>query len=158
MKKFVLILAAAMALAGCSSSEPAAEEATGPQVSVNEAYILPNGDVAGMFGEVVNAGSEAVKLTGGSAAGVGMVQVHEYIKQGSKDVMQEVPGGLEVPAGGSVQLQPGGYHVMMMDVTADWQVGDSVPVTLTLSDGSSVSVNATVKQREGMDDGSMSMP
>ena len=159
MKRIALMVAAALALAGCSSgSTDTAAESSAPaaQVSVTGAYIMPNGDVAGMFGDVTNAGSEPVKLTGGAAEGVGMVQIHEYVKQGSKDVMQEVQGGLEVPAGGSVQLQPGGYHVMMMDVTADWQVGDTVPVTLDLSDGTSVTVQAEVKQREGMADGSMS--
>lgn len=155
MKKFVLVAVAALALAGCSTEEPAAQT---EGVSVTGAYILPNGDVAGMFGDVVNEGAEAVKLTGGSAPGVGMVQVHEYVKQGTKETMREVPGGLEVPAGGSVELKPGGYHVMLMDVSAQWAVGDSVPVTLNLSDGQSVSVQAVVKQREGMDSGSMSMP
>lgn len=151
MRKFAFVVAV-LALAGCGgSSEPAAQASSAPAVSVNEAYILPNGDVAGMFGEVVNEGADAVTVTGGSAPDVGMVQVHEYVKEGTKEIMREVPDGLEVPAGGSVQLQPGGYHVMMMDVTADWQVGDAVPVTLTFSDGGSVTVQATVREREGMD-------
>lgn len=158
MKKIAMMVVAALALAGCSSgsSEPAASSTPVAQVSVTGAYILPNGDVAGMFGDVANAGSQSVKLTGGSAPDVGMVQIHEYVKDGTTETMKEIPGGLEIPAGGSVALKPGGYHVMMMQVTADWQVGDTVPVTLNLSDGTSVTVQAEVKQREGMADGSMS--
>jgi copper(I)-binding protein len=53
---------------------------------------------------------------------------------------------------------------MLMDVTADWQVGDEVTVTLNLSNGETVEVAAPVKAREGMnpdeatmDEGSMDM-
>jgi periplasmic copper chaperone A len=155
MKKFVFAGVAVLALAGCSSgsSDTAATSAPASPaavIEVDDAYILPNGEVAGMFAEVTNNGTEAVKLTGGSAAGVGMVQIHEYIKEGTKEVMKEVPGGLEIPAGGTVELMPGSYHVMLMDVTADWQVDDEVDVTLDFSNGEQVQVEADVEQREGM--------
>lgn len=155
MKKIAFAAVAALALAGCSSgtSDTAASSAPPSPVAaieVDDAYIMTNGDVAGMFAEVTNNGTEAVKLTGGSAADVGMVQIHEYIKEGTKEVMKEVPGGLEIPAGGTVELKPGSYHVMLMGVTADWQPGDEVDVTLDFSDGQQVSVDADVEQREGM--------
>ena len=79
-----------------------------------------------------------------------MGQIHEYIKEGTKEVMKEVPGGLEVPAGGTVELMPGSYHVMLMNVTADWQPGDEVMVTLDFDNGEQVQVEAEVQQREGM--------
>ena len=157
MKKYVFAAVAVLALAGCSSgsSDTAATSApaTSPAVAVevDGAYIMPNGDVAGMFADVRNNGTEAVKLTGGSAADVGMVQIHEYVKEGTKEVMKEIPGGLEIPAGATVELAPGSYHVMMMDVTADWQVGDEVPVTLDFSNGQQVEVEAEVVRREGME-------
>jgi copper(I)-binding protein len=149
----------ALLLAGCGGGgeEPAATASGAGPVTVEEAYILPNGPVAGMFGEVVNPGPAPVTLVGGSAPEVGMVQIHEYVKEGTKETMREIPGGLEVPAGGSVRLQPGGYHVMLMQVSADWNVGDTVPVTLQLAGGQTVAVEAEVRQREGMD-GAMEMP
>jgi copper(I)-binding protein len=103
-----------------------------------------------MFGTVTNPGSESVAITGGTAPAVGMVQVHEFVKDGNTETMQEVPGGLEVPAGGSVELKPGSYHVMLMDVSEQWAVGDEVTVTLNLSNGQSVEVTAAVRAREGM--------
>lgn len=163
MKKMTITAVAALALVGCSSGAgDTVSESTAPapaasvsasaaeSIEVDDAYILTNGDVAGMFAEVTNEGAEAVRLTGGSAAGVGMVQVHEYIKEGTKEVMKEVPGGLEIPAGGTVQLMPGSYHVMLMKVTQDWQPGDEVMVTLDFSNGEQVQVEADVEQREGM--------
>jgi copper(I)-binding protein len=157
MRKFAIAAIAALALAGCSSSTDAGSAtSTSPtgtaDVAVSGAYILqPAGNVAGMFGMVVNEGDASVKLTGGSAPGAGMVQIHEFVKDGNTETMREVPGGLEVPAGGSVELKPGSYHVMLMDLTATWQPGDTVPVTLNLSDGSTVTVDADVEAREGMD-------
>lgn len=155
------VAALAVGLVGCSSSQSdTAAPSTQPEatVTVNDPWIpQPVGGVAAMFGTAVNSTDAAVTLVGGSAPEVGMVQIHEYIKEGTKEVMREVPGGLEVPAGGSVEFKPGSYHVMMMKVKADWQPGDTVPVTLNLSDGSSFTVDATVKSREGMDMGSDSM-
>ena len=171
MRKLMVALAAAgaLALAGCSSDSASTTESSAPAtdaaVTVTDAWIpQPASDTSAMFGMVSNSGSEAVSITGGSAPDVGMVQVHEFVKEGNKEVMQEVPGGLEIPAGGSVTLQPGGYHVMMMEVSADWQVGDEVPVTLEFTNNETVEVTAVVKAREGMnpdeatmDEGSMDM-
>ena len=169
MRKLMVALAAAgaLALGGCSSDSASTTESSAPAtdaaVTVTDAWIpQPASDTSAMFGMVSNSGSEAVSITGGSAPDVGMVQVHEFVKEGNKEVMQEVPGGLEIPAGGSVELKPGSYHIMMMEVSADWQVGDEVPVTLNLSNGETVEVTAPVKSREGMDpadptEGSMDM-
>lgn len=165
MRKTILVLAAAAAvsLAGCSSGSGDTQSSaapTGATVAVTDAYIpQPASNTSAMFGTVANSGPEAVKITGGSAPDVAMVQVHEFVKQGNTEVMQEVPGGLEIPAGGSVELKPGSHHVMLMDVTADWKVGDEIPVTLTLSNGESVTVTAPVRSREGMnpDEGSTQM-
>lgn len=164
--KTVLALATigVLAVAGCSSDSGSSTASSSPAVSpttsamadsavtVTGAWIpQPASDTSAMFGMVTNSGSEAVKITGGSAPDVGMVQVHEFVKEGNKEIMQEVPGGLEVPAGGSVELKPGSYHVMLMKVSADWKVGDQVPVTLDFSNGESVTVTAPVEAREGMD-------
>lgn len=171
MRKMIMVLAAtgAVALAGCSSGSSDTTESSAPPagatVTVTGAYIpQPASNTSAMFGTVTNTGAESVKITGGSAPDVGMVQVHEFVKQGNTEIMQEVPGGLEVPAGGGVELKPGSYHVMLMDVTADWQVGDEIPVTLNLSNGETVEVTAPVEAREGMnpdeatmDEGSMDM-
>lgn len=171
MRKLMVALAAAgaLALAGCSSDSASTTESSAPAtdaaVTVTDAYIpQPASDTSAMFGTITNSGTEAVTLTTGSVEGVGMVQVHEFVTEDNKQIMQEMPNGLEIPAGGSVTLQPGGYHVMMMDVTADWQVGDEVPVTLEFTNNETVEVTAVVKAREGMnpdeatmDEGSMDM-
>ena len=47
--------------------------------------------------------------------------------------MKEV-SEIKIPAGGSVTLKPGGYHVMLMGVSAPLKAGDSVPLTLTIDE------------------------
>jgi copper(I)-binding protein len=156
MRRTLLALAAAaaLALAGCSddAADDSAATPSGGGVTVSDPWIAqPASDTSAMFGMVANDGEETVTLTGGSAPDVGMVQIHEFVTDGNTEVMQEVPGGLEVPAGGSVELKPGSYHVMLMEVTGDWKVGDAIPVTLDLSDGTTVEVTAEVRERPGME-------
>jgi copper(I)-binding protein len=58
--------------------------------------------------------------------------------------MNEVPGSFVVPAGGSFTLEPGGPHIMMIDIDpAD--ITGTVEVTLTFDDGTEVTVGAPVK-------------
>jgi len=48
--------------------------------------------------------------------------------------MAEVKGGLELPEGKTVELKPGGYHVMLMDLKQALEKGSTVPLTLTFKD------------------------
>jgi len=106
----------------------------------------PVGDMTAMFGTVSNPTSTATTLTGCSSPVAGMCQIHEVVKNGNVDKMQQVPGGLEIPANGSVELKSGSYHVMLMNLKEKVAVGDQVDVTLQFSDGS-VAVNAPVVSR-----------
>jgi hypothetical protein len=51
-----------------------------------------------------------------------------------------------VPAGGQVELKPGGYHVMLIGLTRDLNVGDKFPVTLEFASGAKLQVEAEVRQ------------
>ena len=82
----------------------------------------------------------------------GVAQIHEMALD--KDVMRmrEVKG-LALPAGQTVELKPGGYHVMLMDLKGQVKAGDVVPVTLVLEgkDGkrSTLEVKAAVRALGG---------
>lgn len=60
--------------------------------------------------------------------------------------MLPVEGGLAVPAGASVTLAPGGYHVMLMGLNGSPRAGEQVPLVLELDDGSTVNINAAVRR------------
>ena len=80
---------------------------------------------------------EGAKLVGASSPAAGITEIHEM--KMDKDVMKmtAVPS-LEIPAGKSVELKPGGYHVMLMDLKAQLADKSSVPVTLTFENAKGV--------------------
>lgn len=73
----------------------------------------------------------------------GRAEVHRTVKQG--DVMKMVAAGpIEVPAGGSVRMEPGGYHVMLMDLERPIEKGETFTFTLRFANASSVAVSVPV--------------
>ena len=74
------------------------------------------------------------KLVSGSSPAAGVVEIHEM--KMDKDVMKmaALPNGLDLPAGKTVELKPGSYHVMLMDLKAPLAAESTVPVTLTFQD------------------------
>ncbi|MEZ5406983.1 MAG: copper chaperone PCu(A)C [Acidimicrobiales bacterium] len=60
-------------------------------------------------------------------------------------VMQEVKGGLEIPAGETVELAPGGYHVMLMELAEPLKEGATFDLTLTFENAGEKTVNVEVR-------------
>ena len=85
------------------------------------------------------------KLVSASSPAAGVVEIHEMKME--KDVMKmaALPNGLDLPAGKAVELKPGGYHVMLMDLKAPLAKDTSVPLTLTLQDAKGVKSNVELK-------------
>lgn len=88
------------------------------------------------------------RLVSAASPVAGVVEIHEMLMD--KDVMKmnRIPG-LDLPAGKDVELEPGGYHVMLMDLKAQVKEGDQVPVTLTVEnkDGSRQTIELTAPAR-----------
>jgi periplasmic copper chaperone A len=58
--------------------------------------------------------------------------------------MRPVPGGVEIPANGTVKFAPGGYHLMFMDIDAPFADGQEIPVTLTFEKAGPVEASLKV--------------
>ena len=58
--------------------------------------------------------------------------------------MQELTDGLPLPAGETVTLQPGGYHVMLLDIAEPLEVGDEIELTLDFEDADDVTITVEV--------------
>ena len=84
----------------------------------------------GMFAKITSAGGG--KLVAASSPVAGVVEIHEMSMEGSTMKMRALPSGLNLPAGQAVELKPGGYHVMLMDLKQPLKDGDTVPVTLVI--------------------------
>lgn len=79
--------------------------------------------------------NETGKLVGVSSPVAGVVEVHEMKMEGDVMRMRAVEGGLDLAAGQAVELKPGGYHVMLMDLKLPLQKDTTIPMTLVFKDG-----------------------
>lgn len=77
---------------------------------------------------------DAARLVRVSSPVAGVAEVHEMKMEGDVMKMRAVVGGLELPAGKAVELKPGGYHVMLMDLKMALQKDTTVPLTLVFKD------------------------
>lgn len=100
------------------------------QVTVKEAWVratVPQQKATGAFMQL-NAPKDS-KLVSASSPITPIVEVHEMAMQDNIMKMRQVPA-VELPAGKTVELKPGGYHVMLMDLKQQVKEGDTVPLTL----------------------------
>ena len=163
-----LVAAAALALAGCgTTSDPTFPAQTDTPTSTSASaggedqsqtavpLTLENGwakaveqlpdagampAMTGVFGTLTNTGDADVRLTGGSSPLAGTVELHETVMSDEGMVMREADGGLVVPAGGSLVLEPGGHHIMLMNLTEPVPAGTDVEVLLSSEDGAAVTL------------------
>jgi copper(I)-binding protein len=123
------------------------------QIAVADPWV--RGTVAGQkatgaFMQLKSA-SDAT-LVGATSPVAKIVEIHEMKMDGGVMKMNAIDR-LPLPAGKAVDLKPGGYHVMLMDLTQPLKEGESVPVTLTIEDKAgkktTVEVKAAVKSLTG---------
>ena len=136
-------------LSGCSAT-PAEPQAVAPVITDAWIRAIPDtavdGDMTGMFMTVENTTDEDVYLVGGTTDGTytdTALDAHEVVEVDGEMVMQAAEGGILIPAHGTTQLMPGGFHVMFWNLKAPIPVGDDVHATINFSNGTSVEVHAT---------------
>ena len=112
------------------------------EVTVAEAWVRATVPAQKATGAFMHLKSDAdARLVSAASPVAGVVEIHEMLMD--KDVMKMSPvSGLDLPGGQGVELKPGGYHVMLMDLKQQVKVGDEVPLTLTIEnkDGSRATV------------------
>jgi copper(I)-binding protein len=133
----------ALALAGLVSLPALA------QVSVSDPWVratVPQQKVAGAFMQLRSA--KAARLVGVKTPVAGRVELHQMAMEGQTMRMRAVES-IELPAGQTVNLASGGYHVMLFDLQRQLKEGEQVPLTLTVVDAAGkradVAVSAPVK-------------
>ena len=105
----------------------------------------PSAPAGGGFLKITNTGSTPDRLVSASSPAAELVQVHEMKMEGNVMRMREVDKGLEIPAGGSVTLAPGSYHLMMMGLKAPLKQGSPVPLTLVFEKAGKIDVELAVE-------------
>jgi hypothetical protein len=120
------------------------------QTTVKDPWVrgtVPQQKATGAFFQISSA--TGGRLVSASSPAAGVVEIHEMAMDGSTMKMRALPNGLDLPAGKAVELKPGGYHVMLMDLKAPLKAGESVDLSLVVEgkDGKkeTLAVKAPVK-------------
>ena len=125
MKIHTLIALAALACGAASAQT----------VDVKDAWVrtsVQGQKATGAFMKIT--AKDGARLVGAATPVAGVAEVHEMKMEGDVMKMRAVSGGLELPAGKTVELKPGGYHVMLMDLKAALPKDSTVPLTLVFKD------------------------
>jgi periplasmic copper chaperone A len=122
-----------------------AQSAKVGNVQIENAYAratVPGQMAAGGFMKIENKGA-VDQLISASSPVAGEVQLHEMAMDGNVMKMRQVKE-VVVPAGGSVELKPGGLHLMFMNIKAPLTAGETVPVKLKFAKAGEVEVKMPV--------------
>lgn len=101
--------------------------------------------VGGGFLSISNSGNREDRLLSGTSPVAAEVQLHTMTVDGGVMRMRQVTDGIAIPAKGSVDLKPGGYHIMFMGLKRQLRQGERVPVTLRFQRAGSVTVQFAVQ-------------
>jgi copper(I)-binding protein len=146
---FALLLVAPSALA----------QGAGVEVKNAWARATPSGAQTGAAYMTLQS-SAGDRLTGASTPTAQVAQLHTMSMEGGVMKMRQVDG-IDLPAGQSVTLKPGSYHIMLTGLAQPLKTGQSFPLTLTFAKAASQTVNVTVQNVGAMGPGGkggMEMP
>ena len=104
-----------------------------------------NAPVAGGYMKITNTGTTPDRLTGGATDAAKKFEIHEMKMDGGVMKMRELPDGLEIPAGATVELTPGSYHVMMKNPLKPFVQGERVKASLTFEKAGKIDVEFAVE-------------
>ena len=110
-------------------------------------FITPMVPAAGYF-TLSNSTAAPEILVGASSAACGSLMLHQSVTKNGVEQMIMVPK-VVVPAHGTLQFAPGGYHLMCMSPGAAMRAGQSVPVTLQFEGGGTLSADFPVRDATG---------
>ncbi|MDB5934173.1 MAG: hypothetical protein JWQ01_1517 [Massilia sp.] len=139
MKKPLFALIASIALVSTAFA----------QTTVTEPWVratVPQQTASGAFLQVRSA--DAARLVSASSPVARSVEIHKMEMKGDQMKMRQVDG-IDLPAGQSVDLASGGYHIMLMGLNRQLKEGESVPLSLVVERNKgkreTIAVNAPVK-------------
>jgi periplasmic copper chaperone A len=143
---FVVVAIAGHTINAATDVERVAYKAGDLTIETPWTRATPGGaKVAGGYLRITNGGKEPDRLTGGSLTGSGRAEVHEMKTEAGIMRMRPIDGGLVIAPGQTVELAPGGYHMMFMDLTVGLKQGDKIKGTLTFEKAGTVAVEFAVR-------------
>lgn len=136
--------AALLEVTGAGAVAAAEAVVPGQAVQVKDAWVRPTVVGQKSSGAYMKLTAKATqRLVGISTPVAGVAEVHEMKMEGDVMKMRALPA-LDLPAGKTVELKSGGYHVMLMDLKQPLAAGGTVPLTLLFKDAKGVESKVTL--------------
>jgi hypothetical protein len=105
----------------------------------------PTAESGGGYLVLKNTGTTPDRLIAVKSPAADKVEIHEMKMDGNIMRMREVGKGIEIPPGATVELKPGGFHVMFMGLKAPFAKEAKVPLTLVFEKAGSIDVDLMVQ-------------
>jgi len=118
-------------------------------ILVSNAWVQampPSQTTTAAYMDIANNSAKEVVLVSVSSDVAGSAEIHQMSDMNGMMNMA-MTSYLRIPAQIKVTLQPGGFHIMLINLKKPLNIGDIVPITLRFEDGSGIVVNAEVKQQ-----------
>ena len=145
MKKILICMSILMIMfmfSSASAAEP---------LVVNDAWVRsapPNAKALGAFMKIMNVTDKPIALTEASSSLFGKVELHK--SEMHDGMMKMIPQKqMDVPAGGTLTLKPGSYHLMLMNPKSVPQAGEFVDLELRFDSGLTLHIKALVRAAKG---------
>ena len=147
--RLAAVAALALVLAACSGADA--------ELSIEGAWVRSNPNLIGAaYMAITSPIADELVAASVDPSIAGTVEVHEVVMDDGMMRMREV-AGIALPAGETVMLEPGGYHIMLLDMPEMLEAGTEVVLTLTFASGTEVPVTATVRASTESDETEMEM-
>lgn len=147
------LLAPAVLAAGLMASAPvAAHEYELGELHIDHPWtraLPPVSKNAAFYLTVSNAGAEADRLLAAETPAAERVEIHETSQDAEGVMRMREQDYAEIPAGGSLALEPNGYHLMVMNLKEPLEEGDRLPLTLTFERAGEIEVEVAVEAMGG---------
>jgi len=146
-----LLITAGIVVSNLVLAQAVTKTVTTNTIKIEDAYTratAPGQQVAGGFMKIENKASAPDQLVSASSPAAGEVQLHEMSMEGNVMKMRQIKD-IAVPAGGVVELKPGGLHLMLMNIKAPLNAGETIPVKLKFAKAGEVEVKMPVNAMGG---------
>jgi copper(I)-binding protein len=156
MVKTLVIILAGLMLAGMFATLGRAQGFKAGDIDIGHPHaraMVPGATVGGGYLKLTNNGAADDRLLSITCDRAKSSQIHQMSVSNGVMTMRAVGGGLAIPAGQTVELKPGGYHIMFVGVTEAFKEGETIKATLTFEKAGAVSVEFAVGSLGGTNAG-----
>ena len=142
--------ASSSASAGASAAGGQGASASSGTLKIEGAWVKASkGGMTGVFGKITNSGDKPVKITSASSTATDTVQLHTTTKGSDGGTKMEQVHEFTIEPGATLELKPGGDHIMLMDMGCSLAAGGATTVTVKTEDGASLEFKPVARDYQG---------